>query len=182
MSNRDGYCIHGVYVGGCGVDWMCGHCEMGENQWYPTTKWVSSFILKGDQRVPYIDIDKTFATQEEAIAYSDRWQELVNENEAGDPSTIIALIEYPVPSGYWGERDRDNERHASVYDCHNGKDYDTYYRFDHELEWLKDRVEDVNAKLGEERFYVSAFSAPWSAIEVVDLLHSIVEKELSNDE
>lgn len=24
------YCIHGVYVGGCGIDWMCGHCEMGE--------------------------------------------------------------------------------------------------------------------------------------------------------
>lgn len=24
-----GYCEHGVYVGGCGVDWMCGDCEMG---------------------------------------------------------------------------------------------------------------------------------------------------------
>jgi hypothetical protein len=22
-------CKHGVYVGGCGVDWMCGRCEMG---------------------------------------------------------------------------------------------------------------------------------------------------------
>lgn len=28
--DRDGYCIHGVYTGGCGIDWMCGHCEMGE--------------------------------------------------------------------------------------------------------------------------------------------------------
>lgn len=23
-------CKHGVYVGGCGVDWMCAHCELGE--------------------------------------------------------------------------------------------------------------------------------------------------------
>ena len=24
-----GYCKHGVYVGGCGIDWMCGDCEAG---------------------------------------------------------------------------------------------------------------------------------------------------------
>lgn len=24
-----GYCEHGVYVGGCGPDWMCGWCESG---------------------------------------------------------------------------------------------------------------------------------------------------------
>ena len=23
-------CPHGKYTGGCGVDWMCGACEMGE--------------------------------------------------------------------------------------------------------------------------------------------------------
>ena len=23
------YCPHGVYVGGCGADYMCGYCEMG---------------------------------------------------------------------------------------------------------------------------------------------------------
>jgi|WetSurMetagenome_2_1015567.scaffolds.fasta_scaffold280367_1 hypothetical protein len=23
-------CKHGTYVGGCGIDWMCGKCEMGE--------------------------------------------------------------------------------------------------------------------------------------------------------
>jgi len=23
-------CKHGVYVGGCGIDWMCGRCESGE--------------------------------------------------------------------------------------------------------------------------------------------------------
>lgn len=30
MHNRDdGRCKHGVYVGGCGIDWMCGACEDG---------------------------------------------------------------------------------------------------------------------------------------------------------
>jgi len=26
---RDGYCEHGTYVGGCGIDWMCPYCEDG---------------------------------------------------------------------------------------------------------------------------------------------------------
>lgn len=26
----EGYCPHGAYVGGCGIDWMCGPCEMSE--------------------------------------------------------------------------------------------------------------------------------------------------------
>jgi hypothetical protein len=29
MSDEDGYCEHGTYVGGCGIDWMCGWCEDG---------------------------------------------------------------------------------------------------------------------------------------------------------
>jgi hypothetical protein len=27
-----GYCVHGTYVGGCGIDWMCGACESGEDR------------------------------------------------------------------------------------------------------------------------------------------------------
>jgi hypothetical protein len=26
-SNDDGHCRHGKYVGGSGIDWMCGYCE-----------------------------------------------------------------------------------------------------------------------------------------------------------
>lgn len=26
-----GNCKHGTYVGGCGIDWMCGACESGED-------------------------------------------------------------------------------------------------------------------------------------------------------
>lgn len=27
----EGRCRHGVYVGGCGIDWMCGACEMDDD-------------------------------------------------------------------------------------------------------------------------------------------------------
>jgi hypothetical protein len=26
----EGHCVHGVYVGGCGIDWLCGSCELGD--------------------------------------------------------------------------------------------------------------------------------------------------------
>lgn len=29
FRDPDGYCEHGVYVGGCGIDWMCQWCEDG---------------------------------------------------------------------------------------------------------------------------------------------------------
>ena len=31
MTDKDGYCKHGIYVGGCGIDWMCGRCELEED-------------------------------------------------------------------------------------------------------------------------------------------------------
>jgi hypothetical protein len=30
QSPYEGYCFHGTYVGGCGIDWMCGYCESSE--------------------------------------------------------------------------------------------------------------------------------------------------------
>ena len=29
FRNPDGYCVHGTYVGGCGIDLMCQWCEDG---------------------------------------------------------------------------------------------------------------------------------------------------------
>lgn len=29
FRDPDGYCEHGTYVGGCGIDWMCSWCEDG---------------------------------------------------------------------------------------------------------------------------------------------------------
>lgn len=37
-----GYCRHGVYVGGCGADYMCGACENGEH-------WQSSMFSKSER-------------------------------------------------------------------------------------------------------------------------------------
>lgn len=34
------YCVHGKYVGGCGADYMCGSCEMGDE---PTQEKVSNY-------------------------------------------------------------------------------------------------------------------------------------------
>lgn len=32
LDARSGYCEHGNYVGGCGVDYMCHYCENGEKR------------------------------------------------------------------------------------------------------------------------------------------------------
>lgn len=38
----DGYCIHGNWVGGCGVDWMCGQCESDEQ--LSPTEWAMEIV------------------------------------------------------------------------------------------------------------------------------------------
>jgi len=38
MSDEHGYCKHGIYVGGCGIDWMCGRCETPTCEVCGTTK------------------------------------------------------------------------------------------------------------------------------------------------
>lgn len=30
-SDHNGYCRHGTYVAGSGVDWICGYCEDGDD-------------------------------------------------------------------------------------------------------------------------------------------------------
>lgn len=32
LAESYGYCEHGVYVGGCGADYMCGWCESGDKR------------------------------------------------------------------------------------------------------------------------------------------------------
>ena len=44
-------CVHGVYTGGCGVDWMCGHCEMGETEPYLVDRYRVMFQI-GDDMAP----------------------------------------------------------------------------------------------------------------------------------
>jgi hypothetical protein len=44
----DGYCIHGVYVGGSGIDWMCGICESGED--LTPTEWAMANVRDSIRR------------------------------------------------------------------------------------------------------------------------------------
>lgn len=40
FHREPGYCKHGVYVGGCGIDWMCGECEFGDDpHWRDDYRW-----------------------------------------------------------------------------------------------------------------------------------------------
>ncbi len=43
------YCPHGKYVGGCGIDWMCFPCEMGDEQSSPRE--LRQYVLNWKVRV-----------------------------------------------------------------------------------------------------------------------------------
>jgi len=40
MSDENGYCIHGKYVGGCMIDHICGLCEDGLTVPQKTPIWI----------------------------------------------------------------------------------------------------------------------------------------------
>lgn len=52
------YCKHGVYVGGCGIDYMCGACEMGDDE-DPSPNdivgWINNLNAKMDENVAKIE-------------------------------------------------------------------------------------------------------------------------------
>jgi hypothetical protein len=39
---QEGHCKHGVYVGGCGIDWMCQMCESGVSDY----EWAMGFAFE----------------------------------------------------------------------------------------------------------------------------------------
>jgi len=39
VSDENGYCIHGKYVGGIMTDWICGLCEEGRTELIELPKW-----------------------------------------------------------------------------------------------------------------------------------------------
>lgn len=71
-----GYCRHGVYVGGCGIDWMCGKCEDGapeptkaERKKYDRTR-KSNYYLN---RVLYLLKRNRWEDAEKAFTMANRW-------------------------------------------------------------------------------------------------------------
>jgi hypothetical protein len=74
-SDEQGYCPHGTYVGGCGIDWMCGDCEMGNYDIgeYDTGTVVVSFMGCDGQPVVYRESP---AHIEHAQNSADNWRTL----------------------------------------------------------------------------------------------------------
>lgn len=50
----DGHCVHGVYVGGCGIDWMCGICESGED--LSVTEWAMANVRDEIRRIQRVQL------------------------------------------------------------------------------------------------------------------------------
>lgn len=134
-----GRCKHGVYVGGCGIDFMCGNCEMGYDQWYPQTHYRSLMVYRYKDNHIGDHHGTARTTQAEAEADCDLW-----ENHLGDNGNIIALMVYSVESGYWGEREREKEHVVTLQKAGNTREYRVYYRFQHELEHLEREVNSIN--------------------------------------
>ncbi len=57
MSEK-GYCVHGVYVGGCGIDWMCQLCEDGVSykEWQEMLKYEEKARKRKERQRKFLDI------------------------------------------------------------------------------------------------------------------------------
>lgn len=99
MSDR---CKHGVHVGGSGIDWMCGACEMGDPD--PTVNELYDHLLRlMNQRaerygmlLEYIPVD----------ALPDRsWvPSILADNSRAIAGTLAEIAEARA----WSEHDDDN--------------------------------------------------------------------------
>jgi len=78
------HCRHGNYIGyPGGADFMCPHCEMGENVLKEGKLWkvVANF---GDETIAL----NTFYSEEEADAQVARYEELLKGKSGGKPTTF----------------------------------------------------------------------------------------------
>lgn len=74
MFNEDNYCEHGTYVGGCGIDWMCGWCEEGTP--YSEYLWIlmnarikSKIALEARKMTMYRILREAGKSPEEIVEY-----------------------------------------------------------------------------------------------------------------
>ena len=96
------YCVHGVYVGGCGPDYMCGHCEMGEFDLIPVTRYVVSVTGTGINECP-IEYTNRYYSREEAERAACAWAEVMDDSEFNPLVCISEFTEY-----VWGNAKDDN--------------------------------------------------------------------------
>ena len=69
----DGYCVHGVYVGGCGIDWMCGRCE---SDYQPSaTEWAMEIVREEMRRIELEkDMEFPISKEEAAEILNNNWE------------------------------------------------------------------------------------------------------------
>jgi hypothetical protein len=101
----DGYCVHGTYVGGCGIDWMCGHCEMDEFDY-------------AEQDMGTVHVHCVNAETGKVIEWNDQWQriELAEETAKNWEKTLsghvadLKVTIVPSVRGVWyNKRNEDGE-------------------------------------------------------------------------
>lgn len=92
----NGYCVHGVYVGGCGADYMCGHCEMGEfvRTYVPVAQVVVFGIGVEGRKVEFIEPPTTF---EDALRSATLWFDVFED--AAVSTVNVCINEYTQM--YW---------------------------------------------------------------------------------
>lgn len=93
--HQSGYCPHGVYVGGCGIDWMCGRCESGEEPMtkaerkkYDRTRKANYYL----NRVLYLLKRDRWEAAEAAFTTANRWS--YNRYSDAFVRTFKAFMEY----------------------------------------------------------------------------------------
>lgn len=99
FDDASGYCRHGVYTGGCGIDFMCGLCESGYDTWVEHTYWTCLIVFPHNETgevLSYI-MNRRF-DREEAEKDADAWETII-----GHVPGVIAIYVYPTVSGYWSD-------------------------------------------------------------------------------
>ncbi len=93
-------CIHGKYTGGCGIDWMCGPCEMGETHWYEEPRYELQ-VTAGSHKVPIMTFgERTPNLEDTMLKQAEAWQEYLRD--VPDFARNIVWEVRKTSSGYWG--------------------------------------------------------------------------------
>jgi hypothetical protein len=153
---------------------MCGYCEDGLDQWYPETYYRVCVVVRHDndhsKYSSHTDY-RQFCTIEEADTHADWWEENV-----GYTGNIVGLVVYSQQGGYWGEREREKEHHVEVWDQVREMGYGVHFRFDKELDHLREQIALINEHNGEERFFLDPATSAFDVHEVSRFMQDLVER------
>ena len=137
-------CVHGVYVGGCGIDFMCHACEMGDEELSPNQAfaWAKRAVIQ-DMNAKTEDIMFVLKVNDENRLEGNAWHNGISNflkgtfnNEtrlvrSGTMSAARSAMAYLDECSRWAEHPDDADW--------------IYRRYDH---W----VAEHNAMSGEDQF------------------------------